>query len=382
MSTTSLVKDLVEITLPLASIYLDPNNPRFVAQDSPYIPDNKTTDKSIQDDTQLRLIRDFAVERLKMNMEINGFLPIDRVIVRELGKEKFIVLEGNRRICAAKLITQSAADGMDVPPEILDSLEKIPCLQYVGGEKNAAWIFQGLRHITGISDWSSFNKAKLLVEQMEEDELGLTEVGRRFGLTPFGAGQWVRGYYAFKQAREESDFINEVDERAYPYLQEVFSRSSAVIRDWMNWDDDERKFRNALNFNEFMSWLYPRGASNDIDDSEERESEKRGDFERRALRRGNDIRQIAFLLREDKQAFEKFRRELDVEQAYSEAMARLYEREVRETVDQTEEVFKTISECTNALDNVPHKMLKNAAAKTKLIQALEKLEKTISELKQ
>ena len=31
----------------------------------------------------------------------------------------------------------------------------------------------------------------------------MSEVGKRFGLTPYGAGQWVRGYYAFKQAKEE-----------------------------------------------------------------------------------------------------------------------------------------------------------------------------------
>ena len=134
----------------------------------------------------------------------------------------------------------------------------IPCLEYVGAEADAAWIFQGLRHITGISEWSAYNKARLLVEQMEDEELNLTEAGRRFGLSPFGAGQWVRGYYAFKQAREESDYIHEVDEQAYPYFQELFSRSSAPVREWMEWKESEYKFANSLNFNEFVGWLYPR----------------------------------------------------------------------------------------------------------------------------
>lgn len=49
-------------------------------------------------------------------------------------------------------------------------------------------------------------------------------------MTAYGAGQWVRGYYAFIQAAEESDYTQEIDERAYPYLQEIFSRSNPVLK--------------------------------------------------------------------------------------------------------------------------------------------------------
>jgi hypothetical protein len=382
MASASLVKDLVEVNIPLSSIFLDPNNPRFVAQDWTYIPDNQVDDDAIQNETRLKMIREFGVEKLKMNMEVNGFLPIDRVIVRQFKDNKYVVLEGNRRICAAKMISQFAGDGTSVNEDVLDSLKNIPCLQYIGGEKDAAWIFQGLRHITGINDWSAFNKAKLLVEQMEIESLSLTEVGKRFGLTPYGAGQWVRGYYAFKQAREESDFINEVDEKSYPYLQELFSRSSASVREWLEWDEAQYKFRNALNFNEFIGWIYPRTTINDVESNIMENNQSRGDFEKRALRRSDDTRQLAFLIREDKQAFEKFRREFDIERAYSEAIQKKYEREIRETIDQTEVVFKIISECKIALDNIPHKMLKNDDTKNRLMQSLQDLETTIKELKQ
>ncbi len=93
---------------------------------------------------------------------------------------------------------------------------------------------------------------------MEQEHLGLTAAGKRFGLSAFGAGQWVRGYYAFKQAREESDYVHEVDERAYPYFQELFGRSSSPVREWLGWNEDGYKFKNPLNFNEFVGWLYRR----------------------------------------------------------------------------------------------------------------------------
>ena len=89
---------------------------------------------------------------------------------------------------------------------------------------------------------------------MEDENLSLTEVGKKFGLTAYGAGQWVRGYYAFIQAAEESDYTQEIDERAYPYLQEIFSRSNPVFKDWLQWNDTEYKFEDNLKFNEFLSW--------------------------------------------------------------------------------------------------------------------------------
>jgi hypothetical protein len=73
----------------------------------------------VQEETRRKLIRDFSVDKLRMNMEVNGYLPIDRVIVREFKPSKYVVLEGNRRICAAKLISSLTAEGAEVQEEAL-----------------------------------------------------------------------------------------------------------------------------------------------------------------------------------------------------------------------------------------------------------------------
>jgi len=376
MAINALTKDLVPIELPLDSIFLDPNNPRFVGPDTYYVPDETIPEIGIQQATRQKLVMNFGIEKLRMNMEVNGYLPIDRVIVRKFNESQYVVLEGNRRICAAKMISKYTDDGDEVSEEVIQSLISIPCLEYVGADRKASWIFQGLRHISGISDWSAFNKAKLLVEQMEEEELNLTEVGKRFGLTSHGAAQWMRGYYAFKQAREKSDFINEVDERSYPYFQELFGRSSIAVREWMGWDDQTKEFSNALNFNEFVGWLYPRP-----DDEEEGKIDIKGDWDSRIIKRRDDVRQIAFLLIEDKEVFEKFRRERDVEKAYSEALTKKYGREAKESINLEEQVISSIKECARSLGNLPFKMLKDPSKKEQLVKEIEQLEFAITELK-
>jgi len=376
MSLTALVTELTPVNVRLDQIYLDPNNPRFIGYEWEYIPDDEIDNQTVQEATRRKLVSYFGVRKLRMNMEVNGYLPIDRIIVRNFGKDRFVVLEGNRRVCAAKLITDLSMDGSTISDEVLTSLEMIPCLQYIGDDSKAAWIFQGLRHIIGINDWSAFNKAKLLVEQMEEEGLTMSQVGRRFGLTSHGAGQWVRGYYAFKQANEASDYIDEVDERSYPYFQELFSRSSAKVREWMDWDEKARKFNNVLNLNEFVGWLYPRK-----ENEEETNTGGSGDWEKRILKRRDDIRQVAYLLQEDQEIFEKFRHERDIEKAYAEAISKKYEKAARESHDPGEEVFRALQECTKALEDIPYRLVKNPDSHNRLMTAIGKLEQAIATLR-
>jgi hypothetical protein len=201
MSVEPLHLTLSPKDISLDQIYLDPNNPRFVSHNWQMVSDADIGTSSNQDYALKRLLTEFGADKLRSNMELNGYLPIDRIIVRPLGQEKYVVLEGNRRIAAAKSIGPISGGGETVNLEVLESLKVIPALEYTGSDSQAAWVFQGLRHITGISDWSAYNKARLLVEQMDKEGLSQTEVGRRFGLTAYGAGQWIRGYQAFRQAR-------------------------------------------------------------------------------------------------------------------------------------------------------------------------------------
>ena len=145
----SLNQYLQPIELPLTRLYLDPNNPRFVGSDWVYVPDAEAMQPPAQADAKYRLIQHHDVKKLQSSMEENGFLPIDRIVVRRIDDEHFMALEGNRRICAAKEINGFSDDGAALPPEIMATFNTIPCLEYTGeNEANqAAWIFQGLPYI-------------------------------------------------------------------------------------------------------------------------------------------------------------------------------------------------------------------------------------------
>jgi len=236
----------------------------------------------------------------------------------------------------------------------------------------------GAGHITGINDWSAYNKARLLVEQMEKENLNQTEVGRRFGLTSFGAGQWVRGYQAFRQAKNETSYAAEVDERVYPYLQELFGRSSIKMREWLEWDDSQKRFKNVDKLNEFIGWFYPRSESDDTEPADSAQAETaKGDWEKRYIGKRDDIRQLAYLAENSPKNFELFRSKHDLEDAYGKATVEAYEEKIHEGKEAAEKVLNAIKSCTQALENIPLAMLKKPELKLKLVAEIAALQAAI-----
>jgi hypothetical protein len=106
MTTRPISHYLKDARLPLASINLDPNNPRFAEPNSKVVPPHRLDNEAVQEEVRQLLIRAFKIDKIRANIEINGFLPMDRVTVKRFKPGRYVVLEGNRRVCAAKMVDQ------------------------------------------------------------------------------------------------------------------------------------------------------------------------------------------------------------------------------------------------------------------------------------
>ena len=376
---TIISDQLTPIDLSIDKIYLDPNNPRFVDDKWITIRDDDIDEERVQSNTNERMARFYNVEKLRMNMEINGYLPIDRVIARQFKPDKYVVLEGNRRITAAKQILSSHQPGSEVSKAVLQSLSSIPCLEYTGSDAEASWIFQGIRHITGIVGWSAYNKAKLLSERWDENKgITLTEVGKQFGLSRYGAGQWIRGYLAFRQAKDESNYNREIDEKVYPYFQELFGRSNPPLREWLGWNEKEYKFDNELHLDEFLSWIYPKedpGDGQDINDL-------LGEWDKRIIGNVQRLRDISYLLRNNTQQFERFRGDKNLDAAV--ASARVEEAEEQREVERqpAKKLLQTMDDLIKRLGDTPTlRFKKDDELKEALLGKLESLQNAVNDVK-
>lgn len=382
----ALAPFLQGVELTLDQIVLDPNNPRFVGSDWTYVPEEDSDTEEVQKAVTERLFRNHDVKKLQAVIEANGYLPIDRVVVKKLATGKFVVLEGNRRICAAKAINGYADDGTPLPADVMETLKSISCLEYFGAnERNeASWIFQGLRHISGVQEWPAFNKAKLLADEMEKSGLSYTDVGKKFGLSAFGAAQWVRGYFAFQQAKSETEYGTFIDERIYPYFQEIFGRSSIPLKEWLGWDDVNRAFANLANLNEFVGWFFPVRKSvedEDLDvDREPTPSELAEAWERRRLDKRDDLRQLSTLISKFPKEFMNFRSGEELETVYSRAILSELELKFESEKDASERLFRFVDETIKLLENTPFAILSKEERKESLLNKLDEISRIRGEL--
>jgi hypothetical protein len=100
-------------------LLLDPNNPRFAEDfsDGNTIPDSEVEEKQTEILDHLRGADSvsgddpddfrYGLDELMKSMWSIGFVPIDQIVVRKLeNSKKYLVIEGNRRVSAAKLVLE------------------------------------------------------------------------------------------------------------------------------------------------------------------------------------------------------------------------------------------------------------------------------------
>src|SRR5207249_10421336 len=165
----------------LDDLFLDPNNPRFTTEGERRVTEDKVKDAAIQEQAFDKISKE-GVEDLRNSILRNGFLQTDRIVVRPLQMGGYLTLEGNRRLAALFMLKQAHEQGDEsVSDAFFDSISTVEVLVYTGSEEEAAWIFQGVRHLSGIRDWPAFKKAKVLYEKMLKGGIELlSEVGSYF----------------------------------------------------------------------------------------------------------------------------------------------------------------------------------------------------------
>lgn len=137
----------------VSDLQLDPHNPRLALESNVG-----------QDAILKRMYQDEALEELAHSLARNGYFweePL--VIVPEKGKP--VVVEGNRRLAALKLLADPAlrkkigvTNFPELPAGRAEELKKVPTVQYDSREDVVPYL--GFRHITGVKKWEPFAKAR------------------------------------------------------------------------------------------------------------------------------------------------------------------------------------------------------------------------------
>lgn len=248
------------------SIFLDPNNPRFWSESKwAVVQDASVAESTVQVRTKQEIDK-HGVEDLYNSMLRNGFLLLDRIVVRpssDVGN-KFIVVEGNRRFRSLTKLRSDIQEGTifadDVSQDYLDDFLKktssIEVLVYEGqGGQDISWMLQGIRHIGGIRQWEPAQKAKLVVDQIDKEGKNFTTAGQHFGLSGVAVGRLYRTFRALAQMRKDDEYGVKARNDYFSLFEAAYRNHT--IRAWLDWSETDGEFKNSNNLKRFYAWIAP-----------------------------------------------------------------------------------------------------------------------------
>jgi len=252
---TSLASAAEIVDVPADSLHLDPDNPRLVEHG--------------QSEAQLLQVlwRDFAVNEVALSIAANGFWRYEPLVVAQEGGRQ-IVVEGNRRLAAIKLLLDPAArkrvGATDLPqlsPEIRESLQTLPVIR---SSRSDAWQFIGFKHVNGPQQWQSYSKAQYIGWVHNTLKISLEEIADTIGDTHQTTLRLYRALMTLEQAEREKVWSREDRQKNHFSFSHLYIgvSSYAGIQAYLGLDGPPADTDNPVpadhleNLGELLLWMF------------------------------------------------------------------------------------------------------------------------------
>ena len=254
-------------------LLLDPNNYRFIDKaDYKPIPDIQLADERIQQRTRnfIEGKNNDNIKDLIVSFTTNGFLDIDQIQVKAVG-DKYLVLEGNRRVTTLKYLFDELKKGNDVGKLTEPDFKSVDLVEIIGEDEAQHLITMGLHHISGKKRWSAVNEAQLLKDLIEKHNKTEEEVCESLGITKIKLRKSIRTLSLIKQYKA-SDYGDQFKTDMYSIFEAVIISQS--MRQWIGWNDMNYDAQNISNLERFFTWISQTDEIEKDDDGIERAIKK------------------------------------------------------------------------------------------------------------
>jgi hypothetical protein len=231
--------------------------------------------KPSQDDLVQYLWREEAVDEVAFSIAKNGYYEEERLLtIRAAQANSFIVVEGNRRLAAVRLLLDphlrekvGASELPAVTKSIREQLATLPTSLYAS--RKDLWSYLGFRHINGTKPWDAHSKAEYVADVHEKYNVPLDEIADRIGDRHSTVERLYRGLKLLQQAEKQASF--DIDDRVknrfsfshlytaadQPGYQEFLGITSAA-----SLKPNPVPKSKVPQLGELMTWLYGKKSAN------------------------------------------------------------------------------------------------------------------------
>lgn len=245
-------------------LYFDEKNPRLVEM-------GYAADVS-EEEILKTLWYTMDVREIVLSIAASGFFSIDPIIV-DKSSGKNIVIEGNRRLAAVRIIRNPEKyrsiieeDIPKVDPEKVRSTDTLPAAVM---SREEAWQFLGFKHVNGPAKWGSYAKARYIATVHNEYGVPLSEIGRQIGDTHRTVQRLYRGLMVIEQAEKAGVFNREDAYRgSLPFSHLYVGLQREGIQGFLNLKDAEAEDKQPVpedkiqNLEQVCKWLFGNKSDN------------------------------------------------------------------------------------------------------------------------
>lgn len=285
----------------LKNLFLDPNNYRFI-DEKDY---KKVSRKDILNEKIQKRTKSFIEGAKRANIadlitsfKANGYIPVEKIQVKDLGSNNYLVLEGNRRTAALKILQEEYENGRDIGKLDPSIFKKVDVEVHDEESEQTHLLVMGLKHIGGNKKWPTINQAKFIKDYIDKFE------GERFeaensacetlNISKVKLRQALRTLALIEQYKQ-SDYGDQFENDKYSIFEEIVK--SPNLKAWLGWNDNSYAAENKINTERLFNWISFSEENSADEDSSRKRTEP-------IITKSVEIRELKIII-EEESALEK-----------------------------------------------------------------------------
>lgn len=223
----------------------------------------------------------FDIASLSASIANNGFLKHERLIVAKYDGDKFLVLEGNRRVTAVRRLINDSSGGHDkLRPQVRETLRTLPCFVLEGSVidgsveelekyRRASEIYIGMRHLMGAKSWEPASRYEFQSRLIFDDGWSVVQVAERFGRKKAEVLRDLKAHVLYKDFVSFEKRILIKHTLTYNAFSEA-ARAPAISK-WLGWSERDMSYLDKDNEEIFFHYLLNKltQTSSDAEDLED-----------------------------------------------------------------------------------------------------------------
>ncbi len=150
-----------------------------------------------------------AIEELAMSIAYNGYFVHEPLLLENKG-DNYVVIEGNRRLAAAKLLLDESLRerlrATDLPPIDRERQEELATIPGLVATRKKVWRYLGFKHVNGPSSYGSYSKASYIAALHHDNGVSLEDIARQVGDRNSTVERMYRGLMVIEQAERAGLF--------------------------------------------------------------------------------------------------------------------------------------------------------------------------------